>query len=284
MAGVKRIAFPFSISRLSLSLSPGYGSTLYPNFLRVLVHAKTPSLDWIHLHQVMRMGLCFFLLPLGFLKSFPLIMHRSSLALLLSNSNNYQTSAKNKAIDNQHLQLSTTLLFVGVLSKETVIILGHVWSQYSSFSSSYNSVPFESPLQYGSVQWWIQGRGPGGGARSPHLIFFPKRGRKGRKNLFWRPAPPPLSQGLDDHPPPVSDGLDLPLQFAVFRSRFLHFVTYKWKVYTKHLYFSLIFSYRKADFQLWKEEYLRNDKHDQSTDHDMWNKQTVTFYWHVKGL
>ena len=61
MAGVKRIAFPFSISRLSLSLSPGYGSTLYPNFLRVLVHAKTPSLDWIHLHQVMRMGLLFFI-------------------------------------------------------------------------------------------------------------------------------------------------------------------------------------------------------------------------------
>ncbi|CAH3171467.1 unnamed protein product [Porites lobata] len=30
--------------------------------------------------------------------------------------------------------------------------------------------------------------------------------------------------------------------------------------------------YRKADFQLWKEEYLRNDKHDQSTDHDVWNK------------
>ena len=85
----ERIAFPFSLSRLSLSLSPGYGSTLYPNFLLVLVHAKTPSLDWIHLHQVMRMGLCFFLLPLGFLKSFPLIMHRSSLALLLSNNNNY---------------------------------------------------------------------------------------------------------------------------------------------------------------------------------------------------
>ena len=46
--------------------------------------------------------------------------------------------------------------------------------------------------------------GARGGGRSPHLIFFPKRGRKGRKNLFWRPAPPPpLSQGLDDHPPRI---------------------------------------------------------------------------------
>ena len=64
----ERIAFPFSLSRLSLSLSPGYGSTLYPNFLLVLVHAKTPSLDWIHLHQVMRMGLCLFFIAVRVFK------------------------------------------------------------------------------------------------------------------------------------------------------------------------------------------------------------------------
>ena len=111
----------------------------------------------------------------------------------------------------------------------------------------------------------------GGQVPAPYFFFSKMRPEGPKKFIFETGAPPPLSQCLDDHPP-VSDGLDLPLQFAVFRSRFPHFVTYKWKVYTKHLHFSLIFSYRKADFQLWKEEYLRNDKHDQSTDHDMWNK------------
>ena len=42
---------------------------------------------------------------------------------------------------------------------------------------------------------------------------------EGPKNIFLRPGPPPLSQGLDDRPPPppLSDGLDpaltLPLNF-----------------------------------------------------------------------
>ena len=115
--------------------------------------------------------------------------------------------------------------------------------------------------------------GARGGGPGPHtLFFFRNEAGRAEKIYFGDRRPPPYLRVWMTTPPPVSDGLDLPLQFAVFRSRFLHFVTYKWKVYTKHLYFSLIFSYRKADFQLWKEEYLRNDKHDQSTDHDMWNK------------
>ena len=34
----------------------------------VLVHAKTLSLDWIHLCQVMRMGLCFFFIAVRVFK------------------------------------------------------------------------------------------------------------------------------------------------------------------------------------------------------------------------
>ena len=71
-----------------------------------------------------------------------------------------------------------------------------------SFSSSYNSVPFESPLQCGSVQWWIQGRGPGGG-QVPTPYFFSETGPEGPKKFILETgAPPtPLSQGLDDRPP-----------------------------------------------------------------------------------
>ena len=39
-------------------------------------------------------------------------------------------------------------------------------------------------------------RGEDGGLGSP-LTFRPNWGPKGRKNFFGRPAPPPLSQGLD---------------------------------------------------------------------------------------
>ena len=50
--------------------------------------------------------------------------------------------------------------------------------------------------------------GPGGPAP---LIFRPKCGPKGRKNIWGRP--PPLSQALDDPPPPspLSEGLNPPL-------------------------------------------------------------------------
>ena len=45
---------------------------------------------------------------------------------------------------------------------------------------------------------------PGEGPEGPGvpLIFRPKWGPKGRKKLFWRPGPPPLSQGLADPPLP----------------------------------------------------------------------------------
>ena len=69
------------------------------------------------------------------------------------------------------------------------------------------------------------GKGPGGGGAGPHTLFFFRNGAgRAEKIYFGDRRPPPLSQGLDDHPPPVSDGLDLPLQFAVFRSRFPRFV------------------------------------------------------------
>ena len=42
--------------------------------------------------------------------------------------------------------------------------------------------------------------GPGG--PGPPIIFRPNRDPKGRKNFFWRPAPPTLSKGLDDLDPP----------------------------------------------------------------------------------
>ena len=82
-----------------------------------------------------------------------------------------------------------------------------------------------------------------GGGPGPHtLFFFPKRGRKGRKNLFWRPAsPPPYLRVWMTTPPPVSDGLDLPLQFAVFRTRFPRFVHINGK-FTLNISISPLFS------------------------------------------
>ena len=55
-------------------------------------------------------------------------------------------------------------------------------------------------------------RGGARGARPPPLIFRPKWGPKGRKNI-WGRLPPPLSQALDDPPPPspLSEGLNPPL-------------------------------------------------------------------------
>ena len=50
-------------------------------------------------------------------------------------------------------------------------------------------------------QCFVTGAGSTGGARDPRPpIFRPEWGPKGRKNIFWRPPPPPhnLSKGLDD--------------------------------------------------------------------------------------
>ena len=125
----------------------------------VLVHVKTPSLDWIHLCQVMRMGLySFFLLLLGFLKSFFQIMHRSSLVLPLAN-NNYQTSAKNKVVDNQYK--FTTF-------NNVVLCWSLIQRKRDGISSSYDSVPFESPLQ---IMWISSKVDP---REAPPLIFRPK--------------------------------------------------------------------------------------------------------------
>ena len=58
-------------------------------------------------------------------------------------------------------------------------------------------------------------RGGAWEARAP-LLFLnqTEAAPEGPKKLFWRPAPPPLSQGLDDWvppPPPLSEDLDPPL-------------------------------------------------------------------------
>ena len=69
------------------------------------------------------------------------------------------------------------------------------WSSERMNSSAAERVHGQS-LSF--IQWRIQGPGP-------PIIFSPNRDPKGRKNFFWRPAPPsPLSKGLDDlNPPPL---------------------------------------------------------------------------------
>ena len=62
---------------------------------------------------------------------------------------------------------------------------------------------------------------------APPLFLDQNEARRAKK-IFFETGPPSLSQGLDDPPPPLMGGLDLPLPFAVFRSRSLRFVTYKW--------------------------------------------------------
>ena len=70
--------------------------------------------------------------------------------------------------------------------------------------ATINSVPFESPLQCGTVQWWIQGRGPGGGP-GPHTLFF-FRNEAGRAEKIYfgdrRPPPPYLMVWMTPPPPP----------------------------------------------------------------------------------
>ena len=81
------------------------------------------------------------------------------------------------------------------------------WSSERMNSSAAERVHGQS-LSF--IQWRIQGPGP-------PIIFSPNRDPKGRKNFFWRPAPPsPLSKGLDDlnPPPPLSQGLDPALLFT----------------------------------------------------------------------
>ena len=46
----------------------------------------------------------------------------------------------------------------------------------------------------GSIQWRIQGRGPG--VRPPPL-FLDQTEAQRAKEFFWRPPTPPFSEGLD---------------------------------------------------------------------------------------
>ena len=79
------------------------------------------------------------------------------------------------------------------------------WSSERMNSSAAERVHGQS-LSF--IQWRIQGPGP-------PIICSPNRDPKGRKNFFWRPAPPsPLSKGLDDLNPPLSQGLDPALLFT----------------------------------------------------------------------
>ena len=99
----------------------------------------------------------------------------------------------------------------------------------------YKSLPSWERKNY--IQWRIQGRGPGGPPPPPAPLFLDQtearivsfaallgercvtskkrlraretKARRAEKKNYWRPAPPPLSKGLDDGPPPhVSQGLD----------------------------------------------------------------------------
>ena len=54
-----------------------------------------------------------------------------------------------------------------------------------------------------TLQWWIQGRGPGARLPPPHLIFRPKWGPKGRKKFFFRRGPALISGSGWPAPPPT---------------------------------------------------------------------------------
>ena len=59
-----------------------------------------------------------------------------------------------------------------------------------------------------TLQWQIQGRGPGG---PPPPYFRTKLRPEGPKKFFLETSPPPVSKGLVDRPPPpsiLSQGID----------------------------------------------------------------------------
>ena len=75
-----------------------------------------------------------------------------------------------------------------------------------SFTSSTVRTPVYTAIKglftwwWGTPQWRIQGRGPGGLSPPDPLFLDQTELRRAEKKFFWRPAPP-LSQGLDDRPP-----------------------------------------------------------------------------------
>ena len=66
------------------------------------------------------------------------------------------------------------------------------------------------------MSWLRYGGGSRGGTLGPPSppYFSTKMRPEVPKKGFWRPGPPPLSQGLDDRPPPppLSEGLNPPLR------------------------------------------------------------------------
>ena len=58
-----------------------------------------------------------------------------------------------------------------------------------------------------TLQWQIQGRGPGG---PPPPLFPDQTEARRAKKIFFGDQPPPVSKGLDDRPPPsiLSQGID----------------------------------------------------------------------------
>ena len=70
------------------------------------------------------------------------------------------------------------------------------------------------------------------GGQVPTPYFFSETGPEGPKKFFLETGAPP---------PPLSQGLDLPLQFAVFRSRFPRFVHINGK-FTLNISISPLFS------------------------------------------
>ena len=54
-----------------------------------------------------------------------------------------------------------------------------------------NGPPGYKPSPKLPLQWWIQGRGPGGPDPPRPLFFRPNLGPKGLKKFFWTPPPPP---------------------------------------------------------------------------------------------
>ena len=125
------------------------------------------------------------------------------------------------------------------------------------------------------------GEGSEGPAPPPALIFRSKWGPRGRKQFFWRPAPPPYLRGLDDPPPPLSIYPPLVPRWGVwfcvyvrgtsgslklwqgsgwFCMRLHFFIKASFVIDTKGLYFvkkgnisfcSLSFCFRSAAFLLW---------------------------------
>ena len=84
------------------------------------------------------------------------------------------------------------------------------WSSGKRMNSSAAERVHGPSLSF--IQWRIQGRGPRG--PSYPLFLDQTETRRAENFFFWRPAPPPLSKGLDNLDPSLSQGLDPALLFT----------------------------------------------------------------------